>query len=267
MPERPADADHHLESRLRSLAPLIAYPETPNVAASVTLAEGERDAPRRFRSWQSGFLAATAALVVLGVMLGFSASTREAVGRWLEIPGIRISLDRHPQNDASGPDVRASLGEQITLAEAIAGVSFAVMVPDPALIGDPDEVYGSEDASERWITLVYLADASLSELVNSDIALLITQKPSHPDEVWAQKELGGTTTMSIVHVNGTEALWIEGTHNLNITADEVDRNSRLAGNVLAWHTNGITFRIESNLPLERVLELAESLRPVSASGT
>jgi hypothetical protein len=35
---------------------------------------------------------------------------------------------------------------------------------------------------------------------------------------------------------------------------------RLAGDVLLWESDGITYRIESALPLERVLEIASSMQ-------
>jgi hypothetical protein len=60
-------------------------------------------------------------------------------------------------------------------------------------------------------------------------------------------------------------LWSEGPHVIT-TVDESGRRieeTRLAGNVLMWESDGVTHRIETAVGLEETLRMAESVEPIA----
>jgi hypothetical protein len=42
----------------------------------------------------------------------------------------------------------------------------------------------------------------------------------------------------------------------------MDLRRLIAGHVLIWDENGVTYRLESNLDLSQAIEIAESLEPI-----
>jgi hypothetical protein len=69
-------------------------------------------------------------------------------------------------------------------------------------------------------------------------------------------------TVERVEVEGAEGFWIEGGPHELIYLEEgggtFTERARLAGNTLLWSADGITYRVESALSKDRVLEIAES---------
>jgi hypothetical protein len=68
-----------------------------------------------------------------------------------------------------------------------------------------------------------------------------------------------------VEVGGILGLWIDGAPHVitfeDAAGDIHEEETRLAGNVLMWERAGVTHRIETTLPREEALALAESLIP------
>ena len=73
------------------------------------------------------------------------------------------------------------------------------------------------------------------------------------------------TLIEELEVRGSEALWFEGAlHELQYV--DVEGNLRtefertVEGNTLAWEVGEITYRLETHLPKEEALKIAESVR-------
>jgi len=66
-----------------------------------------------------------------------------------------------------------------------------------------------------------------------------------------------------VEVGGSRGYWIEGEHSL-VYLDErgvaFDERGRLADNTLLWQRGAVTLRLESALPMEEAIRVAESMR-------
>lgn len=264
MSDATAELDRRLEMRLRETGEAIAYPATPDLVASTRRLINFGPKPAPVFPWRSVAIASIAATLLIALMIGVSSTTRDAVGRWLEIPGIRILDDSIAPTVKSHIALRDQLGSAVDLLEAAERVPYPLMVPaDPGL---PDETFYSKEGGANVVSMIYLADEALPPIGTSDVGLLLTQRPSTPDDVWLGKRLADGGTVHVTRVDGIEALWIEGTHQL-ITLADGDDAQRPAANVLSWHVDGITYRIESSLSLERTLEIAKSLAPVPASGT
>jgi hypothetical protein len=73
-------------------------------------------------------------------------------------------------------------------------------------------------------------------------------------------ELPVTDALRSVSVGAEEGLWIRTPHDLVLGTETGPRRVRITGNVLLWEEEGITYRLETALPLARAVELAISLR-------
>ena len=79
------------------------------------------------------------------------------------------------------------------------------------------------------------------------------------------------SAITATHVRGDLAFWIDGAAHtfmyLDADGQPQSEEYRLAGNVLLWEANGVTYRLESELTRETAIAIAESLLPVAVTGT
>jgi hypothetical protein len=80
------------------------------------------------------------------------------------------------------------------------------------------------------------------------------------------KSVTPDTSVRAVEVGDAIGLWMEGAPHLisyeDADGNRVEEETRLAGNVLMWESDGVTHRIETTLSQVATLRLAGSLRPV-----
>ena len=252
-----------LERRLEALAGGLDFPPVPNVARAVG-ARLEAGPVRRepwWRPWGWNPVAATAlALVVLvtGAVIALPGA-RDAVADFLGIGGVRIEFgDRLPSPRATVLD----LGDHVSLAEAERRATFDVLVPDLDAIGAPDEIYFDPLPGDGQVSLVYDTGPDLPDAGNG-FGLLVNEFRGQVDEGFLKKAGAVGTDLRFVQVNGLPGYWIAGAPHVisYIDADGmvVDETVRLAGNVLLWEQDGVTFRIESLLTRAEALAIASSL--------
>lgn len=60
-------------------------------------------------------------------------------------------------------------------------------------------------------------------------------------------------------------MWIQGGVLMIDAGDPFWTYQRRSGNVLVWEQGDITFRMESNLPLDDAIAIAESLEPIEGA--
>jgi hypothetical protein len=60
-------------------------------------------------------------------------------------------------------------------------------------------------------------------------------------------------------VNGQYALWVKGSHMLEIQGNDYQSLRLVDGNVLIWEVGSITYRLETDLSMEEAIRIAESL--------
>jgi hypothetical protein len=251
--------DAALGSALASLAPRV-FPETPDLAAAVSERVAVTDVPRRRFRVRALVAVAAALALIMALPLVVSPDLRRAVADALGIGGVRIETDDHPLPVPLGAELQ--LGEQVTLEEARRRAPFRVLVPHLAGLHVPDEVYvGMPPAG---VALLYKAGPGLPPARGSRVGLLVMQFPaSHEDEL-ITKGVGPRSEVFFVEVRGRTGYWIQGEAHTVVYRDTEGRErsdtARLAGNVLVFEGNGITYRIESGLPRAEVIRIAESLR-------
>lgn len=277
----PASSD--LERRLRSLGGRDdLFPATPGVAVDVGAVIRSRQPENALRRKPPRFgwrLVAIAALVVLTALVAAIAAptSRTAIADFFGIDGIRIELGREDSIDV--PDAPTSiggsllLGERATLDEVPARVPFAVLVPTDAIAGEPDELYLNQRSDVTVVGLLYEASDVLPEVGQTDVGMLLLEiEVGGSDITFVTKSLGRDGRLvDTLSINGQTGYWIEnGVLTVepidSLMLDDLGMESRRSGNVLIWSDGGITYRLESALPMEDAVRIAESLEPVGGTG-
>lgn len=156
-----------------------------------------------------------------------------------------------------------ALSGATTLDDARRRAPFQVLLPAyPENVGDPDEVYLQELGGPGEMQLI---------LRYSDAA----RSPGRTDRTFTlyqfkatgifMKTVGSGTRLQEVQVRGATGYWLEGAVHLieYRTADGAERvefKRQVVGNTLAWEVGDMTYRLETSLPLDEALRIAESLR-------
>ena len=245
-----------LERSLTSLGPRIDWPNGADLTRSVRAAideEGQRRAPWRTLAYAAAFVG----LLSIVSLLSFPG-VRTAVADFLGIGGVRIDT----RGPAPTPAAELDLGEPVSLAQARDSVSFEVRLPD-ALRG-PDSVWLDSGVTGGQVALAYESSPDLPPAPGTNLGALITQFPEAEVALDAlEKTTGPRTSFEPVRVDGNPGLWISGKPHViaYLTPDGEVRNEtvRLAGDVLLWASDGVTYRIESTLSRAEALAIAESL--------
>jgi hypothetical protein len=191
----------------------------------------------------------------------FSPGAREAVADLFAAAGIRINLTDDPVPTA-GADL--DLGDPIDLVDVAGAVDFVVRVPTGEDPGAPDGVYLGDDGE---VTMVWKQGPTLPAASDTDIGLLLAQRPIDAPRHIGDKAIGRGTEVLVLEVEGRSAVWIEGTpHTLTfLDSDDqpVEETTRLAANVLLWEANGVNHRLETTGDLESALAIVETLEAMS----
>ena len=264
-----------LEAQLADLAGALAFPPTPDLAKAVGArlrVPATGPIPFRRSMRRSLLLAAALTILVVGGVL--------AARYGLELLDIRFGPvpTMTPAPSAAGPTPAASapvgasllLGQRVTLEDVLALSSMRVLVP--AELGPPDLIYAGGAILRGQIAFLYAprADLPLSGLLGG-AGLLITQARGELDTGLVQKLLDTElATVQFVDVGGgpgvqaARGVWISGGPHvfwyLAPDGQVIEESRRFVGDTLAWERDGVLYRIEGNVALERALEIAESMR-------
>ena len=185
-------------------------------------------APRRRRFARPLALAFAALGAALAVAMAVPPA-RSAILDFFRIGGVEI---RRVETVPPLSPARAAPGVRTSLAEARNSVDFELVVP---------QGYQSVYLEAGIVTFVW-QDRLLMEL--------------RGDEQLLKKVVDQRSTVQQLDVNGYPAVWVAGApHGLFIPGGD----SRLAGNVLIWVRNGVTFRLEGDLTRARAVRIATLL--------
>ncbi len=278
--QTPAPNTTPLDDQLTALAPQLAFPPTPDLAAAVH-ARLAQDTPRRQRtpwSWQQSRwparLIALACLLILlfGAVLILSPTARATVRTWLQIPGLTIREVPTVSSPAVATPANATpttigarfnLGARVTLSTAQQRVGFPIALPTVPTLGPPDEIYLATPPPDGQVTLVWLARPDLPADRMPGVGLILSQfRGNLAPGLW-QKRVDARTFIEYPNVHGRYAFWIVGGPHTFAYSDASgqprEETTRLAGNVLLWERQGITYRLEGVRTKEEAIAIAESL--------
>jgi hypothetical protein len=252
-----------LEERLRLLGAEIEFPPAPLLAGRVRMALAQRSRAHPDRRWLA--VAAAIMLVALGALLAFP-NTRDAIAGFFGLKGVLI--ERVPSLASPTPAPPASLGDrlalgrQVSLSEAQASVTYAIVYPRS--LGSPDAVFLLQPPDRKAVALVWRPRAGLPESANTGVGALLIEFPGQVSAELFVKMIGPDATLEQVKVASMPGFFIGGRPHgfvfLDAQGTPQTDNFRLAGNTLLWNDGLLTVRIESDLGKEQVLALAGTTR-------
>ena len=263
-----------LDRMLTGLAGELDWPETPDVAASVTArlratAAAEPAPPHRPRLRdllppaglrRSLVLALVALLLLAGTVFAAVPSVRDAV---LELFGLQgATVERRETLPTPPPERPLDLGTRTTLDGASGKLAFEPLVPaDP---GDPDGVYVRSAVQGGELSLAYRARPRLPRAGTTRLGLLASEFRGDLAPEYFGKLAGAATDIMRFALDGERAVWIEGADHLFFyrapDGNVVERELRVAQNVLLLERGRLLVRLEGAFDRERAIEIARSLR-------
>jgi hypothetical protein len=263
--------EQELEATLADLGERLAYPHPTRLGDAVRARLRE---PRTERWWELlrspryAFAPALATLAVIALALVIAVpDARAAASDFLRVRGIDIFRAPAIATPAGTAVPRATFaGTATSLDEARRRADFPVRAPTDPRLGVPDEVYRgvSTTGSHDVITLVYTSRAGIPVSREAGVSALVVEFRGRVDETLFGKVAAAGTRIEDVTVNGGKGFWIEGEPHLFFYRDEAgmiwSETLRLAGNTLLWEQDGVTFRLEAQVPREEALRIAASFR-------
>jgi hypothetical protein len=160
------------------------------------------------------------------------------------------ATEAKPASAAAMPPALADLAGRTTLAEAQRLVPFPIALPRyPPDLGPPDYVFVQEHAAP--VLILAWSDPAVKGGVGLSLWMFL------PGTAFDKIE---PETVTETIVDGRSALWTEGAHVLFIRNGDLDARRLVLGNALIWERKGLTFRLETFLPLKEAVKVAESVR-------
>jgi hypothetical protein len=186
-------------------------------------------------------------------------AARAAVNRIFDIGAVEVRDEPPPGRVRSG-SAALSLGQRTTLGEAQAQVP--VVVPAADGLRHPDEVW-FDDVGGGAVSLVFRAGPGLPAAEHTGIGLLIQEFAGDGSAI-VRKYLNSDSRARPVDVGANEGVFLSGgDHSLfyqDATGTQLAAEGRLVGNALIFQRGALTIRLEGDLPYDRMVEIAESLR-------
>ena len=252
-----------LERELQDLATAIDWPDhdvTTRVAHRLRAEVPTPAAPMlRYRRWQ----VAAAVAIVAAVATVSVPGSRAAIGRWLGVSGERIEVSP-TRPTITTPQADLQLGPEVPLGDLREEVGFNMPVPRVSGFEHPDEVHVARPPAGGEATLVYRARADLPAADSTGVGMLISAFRADLDSGLFTKVVGPDSRLEVVTVQGGTGYWIEGAPHEFLYRDAsgnvLPERVRLAGNVLLWEVKGITVRIESALPRDDAIHIANAMQ-------
>jgi hypothetical protein len=228
--------DDQLEAALRALGTSIDVPEMPDITASVTARLSVT--PRKSWKLRPVLTTVLAILVAFAVALAVSPEVRAGVAQFLKFAGIEFRSDTPPPLPTGITTTTQPIpGERVVSLDE-ARKEFPVIVP--SALGRPKEVR----IADGHVILVY-DNASVDEFDGTISPIL--QKFVYGGEV------------EQVQVNGTEAYWVNGPHEvIYVDRDGRDRTetARMSAKTLIWQVDHTTLRLEGDFTKDKAISIA-----------
>lgn len=257
------------EKRLISIAAGLDYPRTPDIAGSVMTRLRPSTRPRfisRRLAWSLTIVlilfsslmlipparAAIIEFIQIGVVRIFGSPATPPVE---EIPSTVV-----PTTATPGPTLPAlipileDIAGEVTLEEAQQTLDFQILLPSyPPDLGDPDRIF-VQDADGEMAILVWLDLRQQPGQVLMSLHFI-------PRGSWAIDK-AEPAVIRETSVNGQRAIWAVGPYPLRLYNGDLQFRRLIDGHVLIWEEENITYRLETDLPLEEAIKIAESLEPI-----
>ena len=270
------------EEQLQAITKVMEYPYTPDIAGSVMT----RLRPVINKRFILNRLAWSLTIILaLLSSLMFIPTVRAAVIEFIQIGIVRIFpqpveqapaviTTATPQNAASpsatpgnttSPRVTPAdaspllipfldqIAGETTLANAQETAPYPILLPTfPMDLGQPDHVYALD--AEGVMTILVWTDPVQPERVTMSLHFI-------PAGHWAINKFGPVEIQE-TQVNGQKAIWAVGPYPMIMSDGRLRVERLINGHVLIWADRNLTYRLETDLPLEEAIKIAESLKPI-----
>ncbi len=244
---------NQLEIQLTTAGKTLRYPSTPDLAAGF-LRQPAAQPQRRLA------FALAAALVVLVSLLAVP-EVRARILEFLQIGGVRITVPQEQPTDAAtetGLPLESGehglvvpinlLDGETTLPAAREEVNFPIWLPTyTAELGDPDRVFVQDFDRAEFVIIVWEDESGEAELALYSLGPGVQLTKSEPE------------TLSFVTINGNVGAWVTGNHFLFFGSGCCE-GILVQAPALVWQVGELTYRIESALPFDDVIRIAESIK-------
>jgi len=257
------------EKRLISIAKGLDYPRTPDIAGSVTTRLSPVTRPRfisRKLAWSLTILlilfsslmlipparAAIIEFIQIGIVRIFRNAPTPSPVEGIPSTMIPVTATPEPTSQPLIPILEGLAGE-MTLEEAQQTVDFPIRLPSyPPDLGRPDRIFVQE-ADGEMVILVWL-DPQQPDRVLMSLHFI-------PRGSWAIDK-AEPAVIQETSVNGQRAIWAVGPYPLRLYNGDLQFRRLIDGHVLIWEEDNITYRLETDLPIEEAIKIAESLEPI-----
>lgn len=244
-----------IELELRELGRELAFPPVPDLA--VRVAEHLRAEPEPRRRPPLARRRLVLVLAALVVALAAALAVPPVRAALLDLIGIGgVTIERVEELPEITPSTGLGLGAEVSLAEARSKIDFAIKTPDPDELGKPDKVFLSAAVPGGRVSLLYGTERR--------VRLLVTEFRGRMEPALVKKMTGEGTHIEFLIVERSPGYWITGDPHAVVFVDENgairEDRFRLAGNVLIWVEDGVTYRLEGKIGRKSALEIASSLR-------
>jgi hypothetical protein len=258
--------DEQFAERIARLGERIAWPPAPDVARAVGATIRDEQAAPSLVAPRLSMPSRRRTLLVLAAALLALAGAALAARIVIELGAVAVDvLPGRPTSLPTQVATPEDLGREIAVGDAAAIAGFPAALP--AALGPParawvDEAqvgFGPGDVAVRIVT-AWEPSTGLPEIPGTRAGAVLMQFEG--DWEVASKQLyAETNRFGDVIVDGREAFWTTGEHELRLVSGDDPQRLLVTGNVLIWQDAGYTFRLESVLGKRDAIRIAESVNP------
>jgi hypothetical protein len=256
--------DDQLGAALGRVAPVVEWPQTPDVtSAVVTAIRAAERRPARLPLQLTLPSRRRTVLVIVGAVLALAAA---ALAAKLVIDLGAVSVQVLPGRPTALPDTTlsgADLGRPVTIERAAEIAGFRPGMP--SALGPPAAVWvdrttpdfePSEEVAR--VALAWSPNVDLPRIRGSQYGAVLLVFEGEGNAV-TKTIFEETDRYGEAIVNGRIGFWTSGPHELELL-DPNGGTSRflVKGNVLIWEAEGLTYRLETMLPKAAAINLAET---------
>ncbi len=268
-------ASKHLEKQLRAAARGLKYPRTPDVSRLVRF---KLTRPPLSRTRLILRIVAVTAVILLALALAVPQVRAQLAGffqigvirifpfqpptaaGFAEVPltatSVNVGINPAPtavvatSTTDNMPSALHGLAGLTTLDQAQKLTGFRIQLPAyPKDLGAPDFVFYQDQI--KMLVLAWRDPGDPQKIRLSLHELLPGSGIVNKYQPVIVQETA---------VNGNHAIWAEGPYLIQVTSGDYELRRIVEGHSLIWEQAGITYRLETDLPLEDAVRIAESIR-------